>query len=162
MVSWAFSLAAAGIFPALVLGVWWKRANKPGAIVGMIVGFGLCLFYLVVSRYFPGYGVQYFFMTSLQNPVTGAPVVDLAKAMAAPNAFDTWVALSHPMASKVGWFNINNISSALFSLPIGFLTIIIVSLMTAAPRQETMDMVDEARKPKGDTILKDKDAVVVH
>ncbi len=30
MVAWAFSLAAAGIFPALVLGVWWKRANTPG------------------------------------------------------------------------------------------------------------------------------------
>ena len=38
MVAWAFSLAAAGIFPALVLGVWWKRANKAGAIAGMIVG----------------------------------------------------------------------------------------------------------------------------
>jgi len=162
MVSWAFSLAAAGIFPALVLGVWWKRANKAGAIAGMIAGFGLCLVYLVVSRYFPGYGVQYLGMTALQNPVTGAPVVDLAKAMAAPNAFDSWVALSHPMASKVGWFNINNISSALFSLPVGFLTIIIVSLMTSAPSQATMDMVDEARRPKGETILKDKDAVVAH
>ncbi len=162
MVSWAFSLAAAGIFPALVLGVWWKRANKAGCIVGMIAGFGLCLFYLVVSRYFPGYGVQYFAMTSLQNPVTGAPIVDLAKAMAAPNAMEHWVALSHPMASKVGWFNINNISSALFSLPVGFLTIIIVSLMTRAPSQETMDMVDEARRPRGDLILKDKDAVVAH
>ncbi|MDX2203582.1 MAG: sodium:solute symporter family protein [Hyphomicrobiaceae bacterium] len=162
MVSWAFSLAAAGIFPALVLGVWWKRANKAGAIAGMIVGFGLCLVYLVVSRYFPGYGVQYLGMTALQNPVTGAPVVDLAKAMAAPNAFDGWVTLSHPMASKVGWFNINNISSGLFSLPAGFLTIIIVSLMTKAPRQETMDMVDEARRPKGEMILQDKGAVVVH
>ena len=59
MVAWAFSLAAAGMFPALVLGVWWKRANKAGAIAGMIVGFGLCLFYLVVSRYFPGFGVKY-------------------------------------------------------------------------------------------------------
>ncbi|MBX9925894.1 MAG: hypothetical protein K2Y05_06010, partial [Hyphomicrobiaceae bacterium] len=52
MVAWAFSLAAAGIFPALVLGVWWKRANKAGCIAGMTVGFLLCLFYLVVTRYF--------------------------------------------------------------------------------------------------------------
>ncbi len=42
MVSWAFSLAAAGLFPALVLGVWWKRANKWGAVAGIIVGFGVC------------------------------------------------------------------------------------------------------------------------
>ena len=40
MVSWAFSLAAGGLFPALVLGVWWKRANSAGAVAGMIAGFG--------------------------------------------------------------------------------------------------------------------------
>ncbi|MFN3482349.1 MAG: sodium:solute symporter family protein, partial [Rhabdaerophilum calidifontis] len=39
MVSWAFSLAAAGLFPALVLGVWSKRVNATGAIAGMIAGF---------------------------------------------------------------------------------------------------------------------------
>ena len=43
MVAWAFSLAAAGIFPALVLGIWWKRANSTGAVLGMILGFGVCL-----------------------------------------------------------------------------------------------------------------------
>ena len=51
MVSWAFSLAAAGLFPALVLGVWWKRANSAGAVAGMIAGFGICLYYLLGTRY---------------------------------------------------------------------------------------------------------------
>ena len=32
MVGWAFSLAMAGNFPALVMGVWWKRATTTGAI----------------------------------------------------------------------------------------------------------------------------------
>jgi cation/acetate symporter len=59
MVGWAFSLAMAGNFPALVMGVWWKRTTAAGAICGMIAGFGLCLFYLVTSRYFPGAGVTY-------------------------------------------------------------------------------------------------------
>ncbi len=36
MVAWAFSLAAAGLFPALVLGIWWKRCTKQGAIAGII------------------------------------------------------------------------------------------------------------------------------
>ena len=79
MVGWAFSLAMAGNFPVIVMGIWWKRATTAGAISGMIAGFGLCLFYLVVSRYFPGIGVKYFGMTSLLNPVTGKPVIaDLA------------------------------------------------------------------------------------
>lgn len=51
MVSWAFSLAAGGLFPALVLGVWWKRANSTGAIAGMIAGFGITIFYLVMTQY---------------------------------------------------------------------------------------------------------------
>ncbi|MFZ1774876.1 MAG: hypothetical protein WAT78_13075, partial [Rhizobiaceae bacterium] len=52
MVSWAFSLAAAGLFPVLVLGVWWKRANTAGAIAAIIVGFGVTLYYLVATRYY--------------------------------------------------------------------------------------------------------------
>ena len=38
MVAWAFSLAGASFFPALVMGIWWKRANKPGAVAGMLAG----------------------------------------------------------------------------------------------------------------------------
>jgi cation/acetate symporter len=51
-VSWAFSLAAAGLFPALVMGVWWKRTNTPGAIAGMIAGFGMTAYYLLMNEYF--------------------------------------------------------------------------------------------------------------
>ena len=47
MVGAAFSLAASAFFPALVLGVFWKRANKYGAITGMLGGFVLCLYYMV-------------------------------------------------------------------------------------------------------------------
>jgi cation/acetate symporter len=160
MVSWAFSLAAAGIFPALVMGIWWKRANKAGCVAGMIIGFGLCLTYLVVTRYFPGFGVAYLGMKSNINQLTGQPLVNLTTAMAAPNAFEHWVTLAHPMASKVGWFNVNNISSGLFSIPVGFITIWIVSLLTPAPSREIQDMVDRTRRPAGDTILRDKDAAL--
>ncbi len=160
MVGWAFSLAMAGNFPALVMGIWWKRATTMGAICGIIAGFGLCVFYLVTTRYFPGYGVQYFGMTSLLNPVTGAPVVDVAKAMAAPNAFDTWVALTgpnaHPLANRVGWFNLNNINCGLLGMPLGFLVIYVVSLMTPAPSKEMQAYIDEIRKPRGATILQEK------
>ena len=48
-VAWAFCFAASGLFFPLVLGVWWKRANRPGALAGMIIGFlsgALYLYYL--------------------------------------------------------------------------------------------------------------------
>jgi cation/acetate symporter len=165
MVAWAFSLAAAGIFPALVLGVWWKGATRTGAIVGMIVGFGLCLFYLVITRYWPHIGVQYFGMSSLLNPITGLPLVSDAAMKAAlsdPKLLDGPVLISHPLASRVGWMNMNNISSAIFSLPLGLFTIWLVSMFTRKPSPEVMTMVDEARRPKGEVIYKDQGAVVAH
>ena len=47
LVGAAFSMAASAFFPALVLGVFWKRANKWGAIVGMVAGLGICLYYML-------------------------------------------------------------------------------------------------------------------
>jgi len=156
MVGWAFSLAMAGNFPALVMGIWWKRATTNGAIAGIIGGFGIALMYLVVTRYFPGFGVKYLGMWSLTSP-TGAPLVDLAKAMAAPNAMEGWVTLAHPMASKVGWFGVNNIAAGLIGAPIGFLLIYVVSLMGKEPSKEMQAFVDEIRKPRGRTVLQEKD-----
>ena len=48
----AFSLAAATFFPALVLGIFWRRANRAGAVAGMLAGAGLCLWYM--ARNLPG------------------------------------------------------------------------------------------------------------
>lgn len=158
MVGWAFSLAMAGNFPALVMGVWWKRTTATGAICGMLAGFGLCLFYLVTTRYFPGFGVKYAGMTSLLNPVSGMPLVDVAKAMAAPNAMDGWVTLAHPLANKVGWFNLTNIACGLLGAPLGFLVIYVVSLMGKEPSKEMQAYVDEIRKPRGKTVLEEKAA----
>jgi len=156
MVGWAFSLAMAGNFPALVMGVWWKRTTAAGAVCGMIAGFGLCLFYLVCTRYFPGMGVKYFGMTSLLNPLSGAPLVDIAKAMALPNAMESWPTLAHPMANKVGWFDLNNINCGLLGMPLGFLVIYVVSLMGKEPSKEMQAYVDEIRKPRGRTVLEEQ------
>ena len=46
-VAWAFCFACSGLFFPLVLGIWWKRANRPGAIAGMIAGFAAGTIYLI-------------------------------------------------------------------------------------------------------------------
>jgi cation/acetate symporter len=48
-VSAAFSLAAASFFPALVMGIFWRRANGPGAVAGMLAGLGLCGYYMATN-----------------------------------------------------------------------------------------------------------------
>ena len=47
LVTAAFSIAASAFFPALVLGIFWSRANKWGALCGMAGGLGLTLYYLI-------------------------------------------------------------------------------------------------------------------
>jgi len=47
IVSAAFSVAAAAFFPALVMGVFWPRANRHGAVAGMVAGLGITIYYMV-------------------------------------------------------------------------------------------------------------------
>lgn len=71
LVAWAFSLAAAGFFPALVMGIWDKRANKTGCIAGMLVGFGSCLYYMIGSRFF---GVDWWGIKTISSGLFGIPL----------------------------------------------------------------------------------------
>jgi len=70
-VSYAFSIAASAFFPALVLGIFWKRATPVGAVAGMLVGVLLCLYYLVTVKFM---GMPKWFDTSdLSAGIFGIP-----------------------------------------------------------------------------------------
>ena len=105
LVGAAFSLAASAFFPALVLGVFWRRANKWGAICGMLAGLGTCMYYMVQT--YPFFG--------------GVPANQ--------------------------WFNMSPISAGVFGVPIGILTIIVVSLLTPEPSKKVQELVDHVRFP---------------
>ncbi|MCS0543077.1 cation acetate symporter, partial [Aeromonas veronii] len=51
IVAWAFAIASSTFFPALVLGVWWKRSNAKGVISGMIIGLVVVLTYIFAAKY---------------------------------------------------------------------------------------------------------------
>jgi cation/acetate symporter len=156
MVSWAFSIAAAGLFPALVMGVWWKRANRTGAIIGILAGFGVCLYYLVSTRY---NAVGFYETWSGLSGASDAAVTKFnelkaAYEGAAPEAKAAALkALDTHAQTIANWFGVRNISSALFGLPAGFIGIIIGSLLTAAPSKAMQDFIDEIRKPKGKELM---------
>jgi cation/acetate symporter len=116
LVGAAFSMAASAFFPALVMGVFWKRANKWGAIAGMLAGLGVCLYYM--AHTYPQF-IQWF----------GTTKMDL-------------------------WFGIAPISAGVFGVPIGLLTLIVVSLLTPAPSREVQAFVEHVRYPnlRGDTV----------
>ena len=68
LVGVSFSLAASAFFPALVLGVFWKRANKAGAVVGMVGGLGVCMYYMYTT--YPFFGVNAPLWWGI-NPISG-------------------------------------------------------------------------------------------
>ena len=50
LVSAAFSFAAAAFFPALTLGIFWKRATGIAASLGMVAGLGVTFYYMVMNQ----------------------------------------------------------------------------------------------------------------
>ena len=50
VVTAAFSIAGSTFFPALVAGVFWRRANRAGALAGMLTGLTVCLVYLMIAH----------------------------------------------------------------------------------------------------------------
>jgi cation/acetate symporter len=110
LVSAAFSFAAACFFPALTMGIFWKRATAAGAVAGMISGLGITAYYMIMNHAW---------MRSIFG-VT-APV-DL-------------------------WFGILPISAGVFGVPLGFLVIWLVSLVTPAPDKRVQELVEFVRYP---------------
>jgi cation/acetate symporter len=80
LVGAAFSLAASLLFPALALGIFWKRANHVGAIAGMLTGFLVCLFYMLHTNPILGGSAvnQWFHIAPISAGVFGVPAGILA------------------------------------------------------------------------------------
>jgi len=105
-VAWAFCFANSGLFFPLVLGVWWKRANRAGAIAGMIGGFGTGTWYL------------YMVQTGMEP-----------------------------------WYGIDGLRFGMIGMPVSLILMVVFSLMTEAPDEETQKMVESIRVPKGKTYV---------
>ena len=110
LVGAAFSFAAASFFPALTLGIFWKRANKAGACVGMILGLAVTGYYMIMTQ--------------------------------------PWLRGVFGVTSPVElWYGIQPISAGIFGVPVGFAAIILVSLITPAPRKDIQELIDNVRYP---------------
>ena len=105
-VIWAFDFAMSGLFFPLVLGVWWKRANAPGAVAGMLLGL-----------------------------ISGT-------------AYLVWV-----RSGGSGFLGITQLTFGIVGAAVSLVSMIVVSLITAAPDAATQKMVDDVRVPSGKTIL---------
>ena len=111
LVSAAFSIAAAAFFPALVLGIFWKRATGIAASVGMVAGLGVTFYYMVTTQ--------------------------------------PWLRSVFGVTGPIElWWGIQPISAGLFGVPVGFVVILLLSLVTPRPSAKTLAFVDRVRYPR--------------
>ena len=90
-VAWAFDFAMSGLFFPLVLGVWWKRATREGAIAGMLLGLGAGTAYLIyVAPAFMGQppilGIDHLRFGLIGAPVCLIAMVVVSLSSRAPDA----------------------------------------------------------------------------
>jgi cation/acetate symporter len=110
LVSAAFSFAAASFFPALSLGIFWKRATGIAAVLGMMSGLGVTTYYMFTTQ--------------------------------------PWLRATFGITSPVQlWWGIEPISAGLFGVPVGFVVIVLVSLVTRPPSQKVQELVEYIRYP---------------
>ncbi len=127
LVSWAFSIAASGLFAALVLGIWWKRAGDASGVASMLVGYGVCMFFLVTTEFY--------------GPAMKAALGDA-------------VTIVNIRGRQVAYiWGINNISVGIFGIPAAFIAQWVVQKFTAEASPEMQDFIDSIRVPAGDVRL---------
>jgi len=90
-VAWAFDFAMSGLFFPLVLGVWWKRATRQGAVAGMIGGLAAGTAYLIyVGPKFmaqtPWLGIDHLRFGLIGAPVCLILMIVVSLATEAPDA----------------------------------------------------------------------------
>jgi len=87
-VAWAFCFACSGLFFPLVLGIWWKRANRQGAVAGMAAGFiaGSAYLYYVYTGGDPLWGIDHLRFGIIGMPVSLVAMVAVSLMTPEPDA----------------------------------------------------------------------------
>ena len=145
----AFSLAASAFLPALLLGIWWKRATPEGALAGVLAGLVVCLYYMLAPRYIPFafYESSSFLSNATQEVASRYEALRqsyyLADEGARAAALTAWEESVRPIAN---WWGVKRDFAALFAVPIGIITMIGVSLFTPAPSRDVQSFIEELRR----------------
>jgi cation/acetate symporter len=136
--TWALTLAAAGLFPAVVAGLWWRRVSGAAAAAAIAAGLCVCLFYLAGTRYF----AMQFFETwpSLSSAgfsareTFGALKEAWSGAAPGPAKDAAFAALNAHTQTMADWWGIKSLAAALIALPAGLAVMAIVTIFVPARR----------------------------
>lgn len=124
VVAFAFGLAAASFFPAIVLGIFSKRVGTIPAITGMLVGIGFTAFYILTQK---------------ADKILGADVADFLFGTAGEGIRAPWV------------FGIDAQGIGTIGMLLNFAVTLGLTLFCKPPSQKVREMVDSVREPEGES-----------
>jgi len=128
VVAFAFGLAAASFFPAILLGIFSKRVGTIPAVAGMVAGIGFTGFYILTQKA----------DTILLSP-------DVAAAVFGPATDENWI--------RAPWvFGVNAQGIGTIGMLLNFAVTLGLTPFCPAPTEATRDLVDSVREPEGVTL----------
>jgi len=122
VVAFAFGLAAASFFPAIVLGIFSKRVGTLPAVAGMLVGIGFTAFYIITQK---------------------ADTVLLSKELA------QWLIPTDSVLRTPWFFGIDAQGIGTVGMLLNFAVTLAVTAVTKPPSSQIQDLVDSVREPEG-------------
>lgn len=172
VLAWLLSILAAGLFPALVMGIWWRRATASGALAGMVTGLAVTLAYIGGTQLAPdavprltlpqmgqGEVAHDEVLTVGEDPAAMAaaepafgdePIEPAASPAPTPDTADipaeVPTAMPDAALQPAPWFGISDHAAAVFGLPLGLLVLIVVSLLSRRPGTATEQFVWAIRR----------------
>ena len=151
-IPWLFSeglaIIAAGLFPAVALGLFWRRMSASGAVAAMVAGLAVTGAYIVGARYFP---VLMFEWTGFLSDAAPGAVRKFAQLQADYAAAATeearsaaWWALWRHADGIANWWGLKPAAAVLLGLPAGILAGVVFALVRPQRDAESTSPASEA------------------
>ncbi|MCC0008433.1 MAG: DUF4212 domain-containing protein [Hyphomicrobiaceae bacterium] len=149
LLAWGLSLAAAGLAPILLAGIWSLRATAAGAVLGMVAGVGVVLYYVVGTRYF---APAFFELWGAFSSAGYGAIADyeaakeaLAKLGSQGDRQAAHAALDEAARAVANWWGMRDVASGALGAMVAIVVLGLVSLVTPRPNDEAISLISRIR-----------------
>jgi cation/acetate symporter len=143
LLSDGLAIVASGLFPALVLGLYWRRMTASAALAAMLTGFSLATVYITGVRLFPVLLFDWTGAVSNAAPAAARKFADLEAAVAIAASGDLKAAANAALATHAGplanWWGLKPAGIVLIAAPAGFAAAVVTVIVTSFRPKSSAD-----------------------
>lgn len=148
LIAWGLGLAAAGLAPVVLVGIWWVRATPVAAALAVLSGLAITCYYIIATRYF---APQFY---ELWSAISSAGYGAIADYDAAKQALSETTEADLPAARQAlheaaravaNWWGLRNVAAGALGAFVGLVVIAVVSLITPRPGADAVSLISRIR-----------------